>query len=105
MTKEGVSGQKVETSDDFVSLLKAIQQLGRRKDTLEMLSQGFCPRDKGLLQSRLEDLSNGKFDMLPSSNGNYSESLTDLCSVNSTSLFSPRIHILQKANNISIKIY
>ncbi|XP_043720136.1 RNA demethylase ALKBH9B-like isoform X2 [Telopea speciosissima] len=90
MTKEGVSGEKVETSGDSVSLLKAIQQLCRRKDILEMLSEGFCPRDKGLFQSRFEDLSNGKFDMLPSLNGNYSESLTDFCSVDSSNLFSPR---------------
>ncbi|KAJ4964539.1 hypothetical protein NE237_016388 [Protea cynaroides] len=84
MTK-GVFGKKVES----VTPLKAFQQLGRREEILELLSEGFCARCKGLLQSRLENLSNGNFDMLSSSNGKWSESSSVACSMDSLSLDSP----------------
>ncbi|XP_042519745.1 RNA demethylase ALKBH9B-like [Macadamia integrifolia] len=90
MTKEGVSGKKMETSGDSASLLKAIQQLDRRKDLMELLTEGFCKPCRVLLQSRFKNLCIGKIDMLLSSNGNYSESLADFCSCGSSSLYSPR---------------
>ncbi|XP_042520763.1 RNA demethylase ALKBH9B-like [Macadamia integrifolia] len=90
MTREGVSSKKMEISGDSASLLKAIQQLDRRKDLTELLTEGFCKSCRGLLQSRFKNLCNGKIDMLLSSNGNYAESLADFCSCGSSSLYSPR---------------
>ncbi|KAJ4964751.1 hypothetical protein NE237_016600 [Protea cynaroides] len=78
MMKEGVFREKVES----ISLLKSLLRLGRREEILELLSEGFCARCKGLLESRFENLSNGKFYKLSSSNGKF-------CSVDSLNLCSP----------------
>ncbi|XP_042493205.1 RNA demethylase ALKBH9B-like [Macadamia integrifolia] len=88
MAKESVFGEQVEASGDYEVLLKTLQQLGRRSEILDLLSEGFCTRCRGLLQSRFENLSNGKFDMT-SSDVNYSESSADSCSVDSSSFCSP----------------
>ncbi|XP_042493444.1 RNA demethylase ALKBH9B-like [Macadamia integrifolia] len=90
MRKEGVSGEEGETSGNSASLLKAVRQLGRRRDFMELLTDGFCARCRGLFHSRFEDLYDGKFDKLSSPNGNYSDSFDDFCSVDSSSLWSPR---------------
>ncbi|KAJ4966846.1 hypothetical protein NE237_018695 [Protea cynaroides] len=79
--KEAVFGEKVESVTLF----------GRREEILELLSQGFCARCKGLLENRFQNLSNGRFDKLSSSNGNF-------YSVDSLSLYSP-----DKSSTSSIK--
>ncbi|XP_043723399.1 RNA demethylase ALKBH9B-like [Telopea speciosissima] len=89
MAKEGISGEKVVASGDYEALLEGLQQLGRRHEILEMLSEGLCTRCRGLLESRFKNLCNGKIDMTSSSNVNYSRNTDGFCSVDSSSVSSP----------------
>ncbi|KAF8404095.1 hypothetical protein HHK36_008975 [Tetracentron sinense] len=76
------SGGGDDAAVDFLRALK-------RPEIVEVLSEGFCQDCRTLLDNRIQNLFNGKFDGVSLLSTNNSDSSEDLCSANSSSLYSP----------------
>ncbi|CAK9151167.1 unnamed protein product [Ilex paraguariensis] len=73
---------KAGSGEGCIALLRGLG----REEILEVLSDGFCQHCESLLQTRIQNLIDGKLSKMSISNGNNTEEFSDSWSADSSSL-------------------